>query len=65
MFSIMRSDICCALSTSFAWHPRVGAEDVVGEAEGLLLGVADGDVVGDNVGLVVGNGVGWNDVVGA
>lgn len=62
---MMRSDICCARSTSFAWHPRVGARDIVGEVEGLLLGIVDGDAVGEKVGLVVGNAVGWNDVVGA
>ena len=65
MFLIMRSDICCALPTSFPRHPRVGAKDIVGEAEGLRVGVADGDEVGNNVGLVVGDVVGWNDVVGA
>lgn len=52
------SDICCARSTSFAWHPRVGARDIVGEAEGLLLGLEDGVPVGDTVGLVVDAAVG-------
>ena len=58
VFSMMISDICCARSTSFAWHPRVGARDIVGEAEGLSLGLDDGDPVGDTVGLVVGAAVG-------